>query len=231
MALRVDAAGDGETDEVHLRGGGEHERADFDRAHAAFEVKFGGEGYAGELFLRNLGEEGARVEIDGVAARRLHDGDAFGGDVVAEIGGGGDAVAEVVLVEGLLEADGDGFEVASGEAAVGGIPFRQDEQVFFLLGELVVVGTEEAADVGHAVFLGGHGAAVTVAEHFLGDLFGGFVGVAGLAQLDKPGIFGEAAGVEVERDAVAAADGADGSDVFHGDGLAAPGVICNRQHH
>ena len=33
--------------------------------------------------------------------------------------------------------------------------------------------------------------------------FGRFVGVAGLAQLDEPGVLGEAAGVEVERDASA----------------------------
>ena len=91
-------------------------------------------------------------------------------DVVAEIGGRGDAVAQVVFFEGLLHADGDGFEIASGEAAVGGIALGEDEQILFLLGEQVVVGAEEAADVGHAVFLGGHGAAVAEAEHLLRDL-------------------------------------------------------------
>ena len=134
------------------------------------------------------------------------------------------------LLRGFLHADGDGFEIASGEAAVGGISLGEDEQIFFLLGEQVVVGAEEAADVGHAVFLGGHGASVAVAEHFLRDLFGSFGFVSFFAQLDEPGIFGEAAGVEVERDAVALADGADLADVFHGDGLASAGVVGDGKH-
>ena len=120
VALRVDAARNGEAHEVHLRGGGEHQRADFDGANAAFEIKFGGEGDAGELVLRNVRQEGARVEVDGVAARRLHDGHAVLCDVIAQIGGGSDAVAEIVFVERFLDADSDGFEIASGKAAVGG---------------------------------------------------------------------------------------------------------------
>jgi len=44
-----------------------------------------------------------------------------------------------------------------------------------------------------------HGASVAEAEHFLGDLFRSFIFVSFFAQLDEPGIFGEAAGVEIER--------------------------------
>ena len=107
-----------------------------------------------------------------MTSRRLHDGNAVLGDVIAEISGGGDAVAQVVFVERLLHADGDGLEVASGEAAVGWIAFGQDEQVLFLLREQIVVRAEEAADVGHAVFLGGHGAAIAEPKHLLRDLLG-----------------------------------------------------------
>ena len=64
-------------------------------------------------------QEGAGVEIDRVAAGRLHDGHARCGDVFAEVGGGGDAIAQVVLFERLLQADGDGLEIAAGETAVG----------------------------------------------------------------------------------------------------------------
>ena len=144
------------------------------RADAAFEIELGGQRDAGKLVGGNVRQEGAGVEIDGVAAGRLHDGDSLLRDVVAEIRGGGDAVAQVVLFERFLHADGDGFEVAAGEAAIGGIAFSQDQQIFLLLGEQVVVGAEEAADVGHAVFLGGHGAAVAVAEHFLRNLLWAF---------------------------------------------------------
>ena len=68
-------------------------------------------------------------------------------------------------------------------------------------------------------------------EHLLRNLLGRFVFVARLAQLDEPGVLGEAAGVEVERDAVPLADGADLAGVFHGDRLAAAGVVGDGEHH
>ena len=124
------------------------------------------------------------------------------GDVIAEISGGGNTVAQVIFVERLLHADGNRLEIASSQAAVGGIALGQDEQVLFLLGQHVVVGAEEAADVGHAVFLGGHGAAVAEREHLLRDLLGSACRRSRLAQLDEVRILGEAAGVEIKRDLV-----------------------------
>src|SRR5690348_10111047 len=128
MGLRVNAAGNREAQEVHRTGLldavlvalAEHQRTDFDRADAAFEIELGSEGDAGKLRGRNVRKEGAGVDINRVAAGRLNNGDAFGGNVVAEIGRGGDAVIEIVLFESFVEADGDGVKVASGEAAVSG---------------------------------------------------------------------------------------------------------------
>jgi len=154
VALGIYATWHSQTDEIHLGGSCEHECSDFNGTDSAFEVEFSGEGDAGELIGWDVREEGASVYIDGVATGRLDDGDSASGDVVAEVGGGGDAVAEVILLEGLLNADGDGFEIASGESAVGWVAFGEDEEIFFLLGEDVVVGAEEPADVGHAVFFG-----------------------------------------------------------------------------
>ena len=74
--------------------------------------------------------------------------------MIAQVRGRGDAVAQVIFFEGLVEADGNGLEIASGEAAVGGIAFGKNQEIFFLLRQLVVVGAEEAADIGHTVFLG-----------------------------------------------------------------------------
>ena len=54
--------------------------------------------------------------------------------------------------------------------------------------------------------------------------------VARLAQLDEPCVLGEAAGVEIERDAVAPADGAYLARIFHRDWLAAAGVVGDREH-
>ena len=82
VTLRVNAAGNGEADEVHLRVFAEHERADFDGADAAFQIELVGESDAGELGRRNMWEEGAGVEINGVTAGRLNNGDAFACNVV-----------------------------------------------------------------------------------------------------------------------------------------------------
>lgn len=230
VALGVGAARDGEADQVHFGRLAEHERANFYGTYAAFEVEFGRESYARKLFERDVGDEAAGVEVDGVASGRQDDGYSLLCQMIAKVGGGGYAVAQVVLIDRFLQAYGDGFEIASGEASVGGIAFGEDEQVFLLLRQDVVVGAEESTDVGHPIFFGAHGASVTEGEHFLRNLLGRFVFVSGLAELDEIGILGEAAGVEVERYAVLAADGADGAGVGHGDGLAASGIVGNGEH-
>ena len=51
-----------------------------------------------------------------------------------------------------------------------------------------------------------------------------------LADLDEVGVLGKTAGVEVERDAMLAANRADGFDVLHRHGLAAAGVVGHGQH-
>ncbi len=162
--------------------------------------------------------------------RWLDDGHALACDVVAKVGGGGDAIAEVIFFQCFLHADGDRFEIASGETSISGISLGEDEQIFFLLGEQVVVGAEEPADVGHAIFLGGHGASVAIAEHLLRDLLWSLVFVSLLTELDEPSVLGEAAGIEIERDAVALADGTDFAHVLHGDRLASARVVGNRKH-
>src|SRR5579862_332614 len=230
VTLRVNAAWDGEADKVHFCGAGEHQRADFDGADSAFQIKFAGQRDARKLIGGNVREKRASVEVDGVTARRLHDRHSLPGDVIAEISRRGDAVAQVIFFERLLHADGDGFKIAAGKPAVGRISLGEDEKVFFLLRENVVVGTEESADVGHAIFLGGHGASVAVGEHLLGNLFWRLVLKSLFAQLDEPGIFCEAASIEVERDAMALADRTDLADILHGDGLASTGVVGNGQH-
>jgi hypothetical protein len=150
--------------------------------------------------------------------------------VVAEVSSGGDAIVEIVFIERFLKANGDGLEIAAGEAAVRWVTLSEDEQVLFLPGEDVIIGAKKTADVRHAIFLCGHGAAVAQREHFPGDLFGGFIGVTGLALLDEPGILCESARVKVERDVVLAADSGDGFGVFHRDRLAAARVVGDGEH-
>src|SRR5271166_6411017 len=83
VALGVDAAGDGEAYEIHFCGGSEHQCSDLYRADSAFEIEFVGERYRGKVIGRNVRQEGARVNVDGVASGRLHDRHSLLGDVVA----------------------------------------------------------------------------------------------------------------------------------------------------
>ena len=60
-------------------------------------------------------------------------GHAVLGDVIAEIRGRGDAIAQVILFQRFLQADGNGLQIAPGQSAVGGIALGQNQQVLLLL--------------------------------------------------------------------------------------------------
>lgn len=87
VTLCVYAAWNREAHEVHSRSGGEDERANFDGAHATFKIKLASRCTTGEFCRRNVRQECARVEIDGMASGRLDDGHAFASDVIAEVSG------------------------------------------------------------------------------------------------------------------------------------------------
>src|SRR4028118_785687 len=97
-------------------------------------------------------------------------------------------------------------------------------------GQPVVAGGEESADVGEAVLLRAHRAAVGVAEDLADDLFHRTVLLPRLARLDEEGVLGEAAGVDVEGDAELAAELRSRLDVGEGDRLAAARVVGQGQH-
>ena len=118
VALGVNTTRDGKTNQVHRRRCSEHQRANLNRTNSAFEIKFVGQRDARETVRRNLWQEGTRINVNRVASGRLHDRHAMLGDVVPKIGGGSDAVFEVVLVKSLLYADRDGLQIAPRETAV-----------------------------------------------------------------------------------------------------------------
>ena len=63
--------------------------------------------------------EASCVEEDGVAADRQHDGDVPLREQLAEVAHLAHAGAHVLVLDGLLDADGEGLHVAAGHAAVG----------------------------------------------------------------------------------------------------------------
>ena len=163
MALRVGAPGDGEPHEIHCRRDlapvrlrSEHDGADLAGADPAGDVEGDRECLAGVLERRDVRQQRAGVDVDGVAPGRLQDGDAGGLQALAEVGGGADPVPEIVVVYRLLEPLGDRLQVAPGEPAVGGEAFGEDLEVAALIRELVVVHRQPAADVRERILLRAH---------------------------------------------------------------------------
>ena len=165
------------------------------------------------------------------AAGRLDYGHALSGDVTAQVGRRGDAIFQIFRLQDFFQTNGDRLQVATGQAAIGRESFGENQEVGFLFGQAAVVGTQESADVGEGIFFCGEGAAVRQGEKFLGDFAGGQVRITGLILFDEPGIFGEAAGVEIERDSVALSHFADGFNIRHGDWLAAARIVGDGDHH
>ena len=179
-----------------------------------------------------MGEQGAGVDVDGVAAGGLHDRHAGAHQPVAEVRRRSDPVAEVVVVDHLAQALGDRLEVAAGEPAVGGEALGEDEEVAAALGQVVVVHGEPAADVGEAVLLGAHRHAVGERGHLPHD-------VARRSRSDCPGSRSRmnqafSAKRQASRNSGTpwrVADRPDAAQVLQRDGLAAAGVVRDGHEH
>src|SRR3954469_23184585 len=96
----------------------EHHRSDLDPTDSCLSVQLHHQSLAGKLERGDLGEEGCRVDIDRVTAGRLHDGNPGLGNVLSQIRGRADSVKEIVLVQGLMQPNSYGVEVAAGHPAV-----------------------------------------------------------------------------------------------------------------
>jgi hypothetical protein len=62
-----------------------------------------------------------------MSPRRLNDRYTLPGNVFTEVFGRGDPVFEVVFMKDFLETNGDGFQIPSGQAAIRGKSFCQDQ--------------------------------------------------------------------------------------------------------
>ncbi len=234
MALRVHPAGDGQPHQLQLRvdhlaavrvGEGEHDRADLTGADAAFEVQGDRQRLPGELALRDVRQQLAGVQVDGVSAGRLDDRDALFDQPVADEGGLLEAVAQVALVQAFIQTGGHRVQVAPGQPAVGGEALAQDQLVLDVLEEILVAHGQEAADVDQGVFLGAHPGAVGQAEHLAGDIEHGGVRIASFPLVDEVGVLGEPAAVDEEGDLEFVVDLRHRADVGHRDRLSAAGVV------
>src|SRR5580704_1562152 len=95
-----------------------HHRADLDRPDSGMPVQLDCQRLRGKLMARDMRQHAGRVDIDGVASRRLDDRHATVGDMAPEVVGRGNPVLQIIRIEDLLQPNGNGFEVASGKAAI-----------------------------------------------------------------------------------------------------------------
>ena len=174
-------------------------------------------------------EQRAGVDVHRVTAHREDHRDAGLVERLPQVLGGAHAVVQVVLVHRLDEALGERLHVPAGHAAVGGKALGEDEQVAALLGQLGVVEGKPAADVAQRVLLRGHRHPVGQPRHLPHDVRHGRVAVALLPALDEPGVLGEAAGVQEQRNVAAGL--AYLAQVRHRHRLAAAGVVGHRDEH
>ena len=228
VALRVGPPRDGHADEVHVGGDfppthvpAEHRVADLAGPDPPVLVDRRAEALGGELGGRDVRQQRPRVNVHGVASRRLHDRVADLGEPLRQIFHRAEPILEVVLVQDFLEPLGDRVQVAAREPTVRRKAFRENQEIAALLRPVLVVHPQKAADVDQSVLLRAHRAAVRQAVHLAGDGRRGLALVAGLPQLDEVGVLGEAAGVQKERDAVAVAQHAGLAEVLHRDRLPA----------
>ena len=89
----------------------------------------------------------------------------------AQVGGLSEPVGQVGFVQAFPQADGHGVQIASGQPAVGGEAFAQDQLVADAAGTVLsIVHRQEAADVDDGILLGAHPGAVGQGEHLARDL-------------------------------------------------------------
>ena len=176
-------------------------------------------------------EHGAGVDEYGVSAHRAHDGHAGRRQALADVFIGPHAVAQVVVVDDFLQSLGNGLEIAAGQSAIGGKSFGQYQPVARGLRQFVVIERQPAADIGKSVLLGRHRHAVGLCKHVAHDVDDGAAVLAALAALDEPGIFGEAAAVDVKRLAVSVRERCNRRDIFQADRLPAAGIVGHGEHH
>ena len=76
----------------------------------------------------------------------------------------------VFHLQRFQQTDGNDFQVSARQTAVSGKPLGQDQQVFKIFCQLVVVAGKKTSDIGQTVFFGTHDGTITIRKNFLGKV-------------------------------------------------------------
>ena len=123
--------------------------------------------------------------------------------MLTQIGDGSNAVFQVVFLENFIQPQGKGLQVMAGHTAVSGKTLGHHQDVARLLGQVIVVDRQKSPHVHQSVLL---------------------------TNLDKPGIFGKAAGIQEKGDGIAFGQFSCPADIFHTNRLAGIGIVGSCQH-
>ena len=165
-----------------------------------------------------------------MSAGRCHDGDAGLTQSLHDVASRQQAVIEVVLIERFAKPDCNGLEIPSGETTVGREALCHDQDITFLESQLRIIGAEEAPDIPERVLFRRHRAAVGIAEHLAGDIDRRGILETLFTVFYEVGIFREATGIDVKRNAGRPGYAADVANIGHRNGLPTTRIVRNRHH-
>ncbi len=170
------------------------------------------------------------VEVGAEAAGGLDHRHAVVVQFLHQVGDELRTLADVFHIEGLVKADGHGLHRTDLHAAVGEEALVERHELHHLVGELLVVGGDDAA-AGEAEFAGGEVDDIeTVCQHVV-DLLGGHELAARLAGLHEVDVVLQQGSVENALDAEFVADVRDGKHVLQAHRLAADEVGAGLHAH
>src|SRR5258708_5181640 len=95
----------------------EHHRTDFHAPYAGVPVERHDQRLSGKLAGRDMRAKRGGVNVNGVSTGRLDDLNARRQQLLADVLGAANAVAEVILVQDLLKTLSHGFQVAPARAS------------------------------------------------------------------------------------------------------------------
>ena len=98
-----------------------HYRANLHRSDAPFQVQNQRQGPSRIFALRDMRQHRFSVNINGVTTGRLDDRNPFSCQNIPQIRHRPDAVAQIILVQNLVQAHGNGFQIVASQPTVRGI--------------------------------------------------------------------------------------------------------------
>ena len=138
---------------------------------------------------------------------------------------------QIIFIQHFFQPTGDGFQIASGQSAVGGKSLDQNQAIGDFFRQRIVVHADKSADIHQSILFRAHRATVAERKNFLRNFFYGMIAKFRLAFLYQKTVFRKAAGIKKQRDVVFVEQLAHCPDVGQRYRLPAAGIVGDGHHH